>query len=213
MKFSTIVYYYLIVPSVTGGVFKLAAWMLEKFQLVSWGEWAFTAGFLVSLLLFRPSKLLKNVSEWKTVTDPEFKYQVDFPGDPEKSVNDYDNGVRLQRLAFDLSDAAFVLQSIKIPLGSTPPADEVIVQREAESLKGRLVDTTQYQNRSIVGKCYCISFERDSVNYLTHSVIALSGQFHYQLMIVTKEDDISGRQEYYKKFFETFVALERVQSR
>ena len=209
MKFSTIVYYYLIVPSVTGGVFKLAAWMLEKFQLVSWGEWAFTAGFIVSLLLFRPSKLLKTVSEWKTVTDPEFKYQVDFPGDPEKSVNDYGNGVRPQRLAFDLSDAAFVLQTIKTPLGTTQPTDEVIVQGEAESLKGRLVDTTQYQNRSIVGKCYCISFERDSVNYLTHLVIAQSGQFQHLLMIASKKDDKSGRQEYYKKFFDTFVALDK----
>lgn len=203
MKFSTIVYYYLIVPSVVGGVFKLVAWMLEKFQFVSWGEWAFTSGFIVSLLFFRPSK------HWKTVTDPEFKYQVDFPGDPEKSVNDYENGARLQRLAFDLGDAAFVLQSIKIPLGNTPPADEVIVQGEAESVKGRLADTTQYQNGSIVGKCYCISFERDSVNYLTHLVIALSGQFQYQLMIVSKEDDKSGRQDYYKKFFETFVALDK----
>lgn len=73
MKFSTSLYYYLIVPSVVGGVFKLVAWTLEKFQLVSWGEWAFTTGFIVSLLLFRPSK------QWKTVTDPEFKYQVDFP--------------------------------------------------------------------------------------------------------------------------------------
>lgn len=203
MKFSTIVYYYLIVPSVVGGVFKLVAWMLEKFQFVSWGEWAFTSGFIVSLLLFRPSK------HWKTVTDPEFKYQVDFPGDPDKSVNDHENGARLQRLAFDLGDAAFVLQSINFPPGKTPPADEVIVQGEAESVKGHLADTTQYQNGSIVGKCYCISFERDSVIYLTHLVIALSGQFQYQLMIVSKEDDKSGRQEYFKKFFDTFVALDR----
>ena len=76
MKFSTSLYYYLIVPSVVGGVFKLVAWTLEKFQFVSLGEWAFTTGFIVSLLLFRPRK------QWKTVTDPEFKYQVDFPGDP-----------------------------------------------------------------------------------------------------------------------------------
>jgi len=199
----------LIVPSVTGGVFKLAAWMLEKFQLVSWGEWAFTAGFIVSLLLFRPSKLLKTVSEWKTVTDPEFKYQVDFPGDPEKSVNDYDNGTRLQSLTFDLSDAAFVLQTIKTPLGTTQPTDEVMVQKETESVNGRLAGTTQYQNGSIAGKCYCIAFERDSVNYLTHLVIAQSGQIQYLLMIASKEDDKSGRQEYYKKFFDTFVALDK----
>ena len=203
MKFSTIVYYYLIVPSFAGGIFKLVAWTLEKFQFVSLGEWAFTTGFIVSLLLFRPRK------QWKTVTDPEFKYQVDFPGDPEKSVNDYDNGTRLQSLTFDLSDAAFVLQTIKTPLGTTQPTDEVMVQKEAESVKGRLVDTTQYQNGSIVGKCYCIAFERDSVNYLTHLVIAQSGQIQYLLMIASKEDDKSGRQEYYKKFFDTFVALDK----
>ena len=203
MKFSTSLYYYLIVPSVVGGVFKLVAWTLEKFQLVSWGEWTFTTGFIVSLLLFRPSK------QWKTFTDPEFKYQVDFPGDPEKSVNDYDNGARLQSLTFDLSDAAFVLQTIKTPLGTTQPTDEVMVQKEAESVKGRLVDTTQYQNGSIVGKCYCIAFERDRVNYLTHLVIAQSGQFQHLLMIASKKDDKSGRQEYYKKFFDTFVALDK----
>jgi hypothetical protein len=203
MKFSTIVYYYLIVPSFAGGIFKLVAWTLEKFQFVSLGEWAFTTGFIVSLLLFRPRK------QWKTVTDPEFKYQVDFPGDPEKSVNDYDNGTRLQSLTFDLSDAAFVLQTIKTPLGTTQPTDEVMVQKEAESVKGRLVDTTQYQNGSIVGKCYCIAFERDSVNYLTHLVIAQSGQFQHLLMIASKKDDKSGRQEYYKKFFDTFVALDK----
>lgn len=203
MKFSTIVYYYLIVPSFAGGIFKLVAWTLEKFQFVSLGEWAFTTGFIVSLLLFRPRK------QWKTVTDLEFKYQVDFPGDPEKSVNDYDNGTRLQSLTFDLSDAAFVLQTIKTPLGTTQPTDEVMVQKEAESVKGRLVDTTQYQNGSIVGKCYCIAFERDSVNYLTHLVIAQSGQFQHLLMIASKKDDKSGRQEYYKKFFDTFVALDK----
>ena len=203
MKFSTSLYYYLIVPSVVGGVFKLVAWTLEKFQLVSWGEWAFTTGFIVSLLLFRPSK------QWKTFTDPEFKYQVDFPGDPEKSVNDYDNGARLQSLTFDLSDAAFVLQTIKTPLGTTQPTDEVMVQKEAGSVKGRLVDTTQYQNGSIAGKCYCIAFERDSVNYLTHLVIAQSGQFQHLLMIASKKDDKSGRQEYYKKFFDTYVALDK----
>lgn len=115
MKFSTIVYYFLIVPSVTGGIFKLVAWLLEKFQLASWGEWAFTTGFLVSLLFIRPSK------QWKTITDSDFKYQVNFPGDPQKIVNDYENGVRLQRLAFDLSDAAFVLQAIKFSSGNTPP--------------------------------------------------------------------------------------------
>jgi len=203
MKFSTIVYYYLIVPSGVGGVFKLVALVLEKFQFLSWGEWAFTTGFIVSVLLIRPSK------QWKTVTDPEFKYQVDFPGDPKESVNDYESGVRLQRLAFDLSTAAFVLQTIKIPLGGTPPADEVTVQAEVESVKGRLADTTQYQNGSITGKSYCIAFEREGVNYFTHLVIAQSGQFQYQLMIISKEDDISGRQEYYKKFFDTFVALEK----
>jgi len=203
MKFSTIVYYYLIVPSFAGGIFKLVAWTLEKFQFVSLGEWAFTTGFIVSLLLFRPRK------QWKTVTDPEFKYQVDFPGDPEKSVNDYDNGTRLQSLTFDLSDAAFVLQTIKTPLGTTQPTDEVMVQKETESVNGRLADTTQYQNGSIAGKCYCIAFERDSVNYLTHLVIAQSGQIQYLLMIASKEDDKSGRQEYYKKFFDTFVALDK----
>jgi hypothetical protein len=203
MKFSTIVYYYLIVPSFAGGIFKLVAWTLEKFQFVSLGEWAFTTGFIVSLLLFRPRK------QWKTVTDPEFKYQVDFPGDPEKSLNDYDNGTRLQSLTFDLSDAAFVLQTIKTPLGTTQPTDEVMVQKETESVNGRLADTTQYQNGSIAGKCYCIAFERDSVNYLTHLVIAQSGQIQYLLMIASKEDDKSGRQEYYKKFFDTFVALDK----
>jgi len=203
MKFSTIVYYYLIVPSFAGGIFKLVAWTLEKFQFVSLGEWAFTTGFIVSLLLFRPRK------QWKTVTDLEFKYQVDFPGDPEKSVNDYDNGTRLQSLTFDLSDAAFVLQTIKTPLGTTQPTDEVMVQKETESVNGRLADTTQYQNGSIAGKCYCIAFERDSVNYLTHLVIAQSGQIQYLLMIASKEDDKSGRQEYYKKFFDTFVALDK----
>ncbi len=203
MKFSTIVYYYLIVPSFAGGIFKLVAWTLEKFQFVSLGEWAFTTGFIVSLLLFRPRK------QWKTVTDPEFKYQVDFPGDPEKSVNDYDNGTRLQSLTFDLSDAAFVLQTIKTPLGTTQPTDEVMVQKETESVNGRLADTTQYQNGSIAGKCYCIAFERDSVNYLTHLVIAQSGQFQHLLMIASKKDDKSGRQEYYKKFFDTFVALDK----
>jgi hypothetical protein len=202
MKFSTIVYYFLIVPSVTGGIFKLVAWLLEKFQLASWGEWAFTTGFLVSLLFIRPSK------QWKTITDPDFKYQVNFPGDPEKSVNDYENGVRLQRLAFDLSDAAFVLQAIKFPSGNTPPADEVIVHAETESVKGRLANTSQYKNGSIAGKCYSIAFERDSVNYLTHLVIALCGQFQYQLMIVSKEGDESGRQEYYKNFFDSFIALD-----
>lgn len=202
MKFSTIVYYFLIVPSVTGGIFKLVAWLLEKFQLASWGEWAFTTGFLVSLLFIRPSK------QWKTITDSDFKYQVNFPGDPQKIVNDYENGVRLQRLAFDLSDAAFVLQAIKFSSGNTPPTDEVIVHAETESVKGRLANTSQYQNGSIAGKCYCIAFERDSVNYLTHLVIAQCGQFQYQLMIVSKEDNVSGRQEYYKNFFDSFVALD-----
>jgi hypothetical protein len=101
------------------------------------------------------------------------------------------------------------LQTIKTPLGTTQPTDEVMVQKEAESVKGRLVDTTQYQNGSIVGKCYCIAFERDSVNYLTHLVIAQSGQFQHLLMIASKKDDKSGRQEYYKKFFDTFVALDK----
>jgi len=201
MKFSTIVYYYLIVPSSVGGVFKLVAWVLEKFQFVSWGEWAFTTGFLASLLFIRPSK------QWKTVTDPEFKYQVDFPGNPEKSVNDYESGVRVQRLAFDLSDAAFVLQTIKTPRGNTTPADEVTVQEEVESVKGRLIDTTQYQNETITGKSYCIAFEREDVNYFTHLVIAQSGQFQYQLMIVSKQDDMTRRQEYFEKFLDTFVAL------
>ena len=107
-----------------------------------------------------------------------------------------------------LSDAAFVLQTIKFPLGITPPADEVTVHAETESVKGRLANTSQYQNGSISCTCYCIAFERESVNYLTHLVIAKCGQFQYQLMIVSKEDDESGRQEYYKNFFDSFVALD-----
>lgn len=203
MKFSTIVYYYLIVPSFFGGLFKLSAWALEKFQIASLGEWAFSAGFILSLMLFRPK------SQWQTVSDSEFSYQVDFPGAPEKSVQDYDNGVRTQRLAFDLNNSAFVLQSIKMPEGLVPLADQVSVQAEVDNLKGQLVNTSAFANGSISGMCYCIAFVRNQTNYLLHLIIVNNGRFQYHLTIASQEKDQNDRKEYYKKFFDTFVAVRK----
>lgn len=201
MKFSSIIYYYLILPSLVGGVFKLFAWGLDRFGLVSIGDWAFTAGFIFSLIFIRPKK------QWKTVEDTEFKYRADFPAEPEKAVQDYDNGVRLQRLSCDLNDSAFILQALKIPDGLTRPKDEAIVQGEAQNLGGRLSGTSDYQNGSISGKCYCIAFERNGANYLMHLIICGGERFQYQLMIISPENDQEQRKEYYKRFFDTFVGL------
>jgi hypothetical protein len=183
MKFSSILYYYVILPSLVGGFFKLIAWGLHVLKLASIGEWAFTAGFVISLILIRPK------NQWKAVEDSEFRCRIDFPGEPERAVQDYDNGVRSLRLSYDLNNSAFILQALKIPEGLARPDDEVIVQAEAQNVGGRLSGTSDYRNGSISGKCYCLAFTRNEVNYFMHLLISTGDRFQYQLIIISPEKE------------------------